>query len=107
MFAFLRIQPFAPAAASPRPCDRLLALPRLPSEAPVARVERTVSRHQFGRVSYEGVSWRAKCVQELSYLPGDRVKVLYRQDNALWVDTLLEQPLNLGSIQNASPHSQS
>ena len=97
MFTFLWLQPSVPAAVGKKSGDRLLALPCLPSEAPVARVERTVSRHEFGRVFYEGVSWRAKCVQDLNYQPGDRVKVLCRQDNALWVDTLPDQPPELAA----------
>jgi membrane-bound ClpP family serine protease len=95
MFGFFKLQPFVPASMS-RPVSRksydaLASLPSLPSEAPSARVECTVSRYEFGRVCFEGVSWRAKCMTDRCYEPGDRVKVLYRQDNALWVDTLLEQ----------------
>jgi membrane-bound ClpP family serine protease len=99
MFAFLKLQPSVPSSvsrsadrsASRKLYDTLSSVPTLPSEDPSARVECTVSRYEFGRVVFEGVSWRAKCIQNRSYGPGDRVKVLYRQDNALWVDTLFEQ----------------
>lgn len=95
MFAFLKLQPSVPSAVSRSISHKsyavLVSLPTLPSEAPSARVECTVSRYEFGRVVFEGVSWRAKCITDRSYGPGDRVKVLYRQDNALWVDTLFEQ----------------
>ncbi len=97
MFAFLKLQPFVPASMSEKSHDALSSLPCLPSEAPSARVECTVSRSEFGRVIFEGVSWRAKCVSDRRYEPGDRVRVLCRQDNALWVDTLLDQPIQLTS----------
>ncbi len=101
MFAFLKLQRSVPSSVrkevskemSRKSYDTLASIPSLPSEAPSARVERTVTRQEFGRVCFEGVSWRAKCVTNRSYEPGDRVKVLYRQDNALWVDTLSEKPI--------------
>ncbi len=92
MFAFLKLQPSVPASMSERSQDAFSSLPYLPSEAPSARVERTVSRYEFGRVTFDGVSWQAKSITDRSYEPGDIVKVLYRQDRVLWVDTLSEQP---------------
>jgi hypothetical protein len=96
MFAFLKLQPSVLTSTktmNTRLYDPRSSIPCLPSEAPSARVECTVSRYEFGRVMFEGVSWRAKCVSDRRYEPGDRVKVLYRQDNALWVDTLFEPPI--------------
>ncbi|MEO0770423.1 MAG: hypothetical protein AAFY72_13525 [Cyanobacteria bacterium J06649_4] len=69
-------------------------IPSIPTKTLSSRVERTVSQQKFGRVVFQGVSWRAKCIQNRRYLPGVQVKVLYQQDNSLWVDTLPASALN-------------
>lgn len=68
-------------------------IPLVPIESDYAKVVRTVSYRQIGkigRVSFQGVSWPALCIQESIYSPGTLVKVRYRRGNTLIVDATAE-----------------
>ena len=88
MLAFLN-----PYKVTGRPLNKTLngttgEIPCVPMEANLATVQRAVSHGTFGRVSFQGVSWRAKCLQNITCSPGASVKVLYRQGNTLMIDAL-------------------
>lgn len=94
MLTFWKLQNAVSSSTGKATIDRLPEIPCIQAKTLSARVERTVSHHKFGRVVFQGVSWQAKCIQNRHYLPGVQVKVMYQQDNSLWVDTLPDSALN-------------
>lgn len=58
-------------------------IPSLPSKIGTARVECTVRQTEFGRVLYQGVSWQARCIRDMTCFPETRVQVMYQQNSSL------------------------
>lgn len=86
MLAFLKPYQFAKHPVGKTPKSTLDEIPCVRIETNLATVKHTISQNEFGRVSFQGVSWRAVCHEDVICSPGTSVRVLYRQGNTLVVE---------------------
>ena len=96
MLAFSKLYQFNERLTERAQEDVRLTIPCMPMETDLATVERTVSHRrvgQIGRVLFQGVSWQARCIRDLTCPPGFLVRVLYRKGNTLMVDAITQSQL--------------
>lgn len=64
----------------------LASIPSVSENGMFAQVSDPVSQLCSGRVKFNGVLWRAKCIHDKVFESGVTVRVLYRQGNTLMID---------------------
>ena len=86
MLAFLKPYQFAKHSTERTLKTMIGEIPHVQVATNLATVKHAVSQSEFGRVSFQGVSWRAVCCHDITCPPGTLVRVLYRQGNTLVIE---------------------